>query len=651
MSKTSSVNSKHLRNKIVSGSLVLLSGSTLTTVVNLAYNIAAARFLGPQGYGHVTVVYTMLTIIAAVTLSFQIVAAKVVAQQGSPENKSAAYRFFHRSAWTCGLFVGVVLLLFRQSIADYLRLPSPLLVILLAVGAAFYIPLGTRRGYVQGAFGFRKLATSLVTEALVRLVGSVVAVMAGFGVTGVIAANSAAMAIAWLALPPHLTPGGSNPLGRRLATREVAQALVFFSGQVLINNSDIVLVKHFFTPAMAGLYAAVAMVGRVMFSFSQAVMNSMFPVVAGTRHEDRKSLSLITTSLLLVLSIGACMAIVLRLLPPSVWTAFFGSGFRIAGPHGLPYLLSLRAVVTVVFSMSVIVIAYEMSYKIANTSWVQLAIAIAVIAGICRFHTSLREVLLVQLVLMALLFLLVGLPFLVAAVRNAAAEERSTVPPVRLLSRVPEDAVIAEFLRSDFENPAYRDYHETMRDLVLSPDLEDAEQNARRRALLFVRHRALWKEIPQDTEWFEAEVRPSHLERVRVFPRAQWLRIARGDFRIAGVAEKIGRIGAGGRNASLARKIDEIRSRLADGQPLPGAVMLIGISENEPMTVLDGNHRFVAAVMDRRIHQLRFLCGISPKMHRCCWYRTNLLTLSRYGRNVIQHLIYHPEAEVERLSG
>jgi len=64
----------------------------------------------------------------------------------------------------CGILIALLLLLFRGAIADYLNLPDPTLVALLAFGAAFYIPLGCRRGYIQGAYGFRRLATNLVVE-------------------------------------------------------------------------------------------------------------------------------------------------------------------------------------------------------------------------------------------------------------------------------------------------------------------------------------------------------------------------------------------------------------------------------------------------------------------------------------------------------
>ena len=94
---------KTLQARIVSGSAVMLTSSALTTVTNLAYNIFIARFLGPTGFGHAAVVYTLLTLFSAATLSFQIVSTKLAVQQTTPEGKAAVYRVFHRGAWACGL--------------------------------------------------------------------------------------------------------------------------------------------------------------------------------------------------------------------------------------------------------------------------------------------------------------------------------------------------------------------------------------------------------------------------------------------------------------------------------------------------------------------------------------------------------------------
>lgn len=643
--------SKSLHARIVSGSFVLLLGSGLAAAINFVYNVAVARTLGPTAFGHATAVYTVLTLISAVTLSFQIVPAKVVAQQSTPEAKAAVFRDFHRGAWGCGIIIALLMFLFQSGISAFLKLPSPVLVELIAIGAAFYVPLGSRRGYIQGAYGFRSLSTSLVLEGLVRLCGSLLLVALGLGVKGVIAANAAAIAVAYFAAAPKLPPPVPNQLRLSYALRESMQAIVFFAGQVLINNCDIVLVKHFFTPAMAGLYAAVAMVGRVIFAFSQAVVNSMFPLVAGTGDEERKDLKVIATSLLLVLGIGCSVALALRFAPAGIWTAFFGPGFKIAGKYGLPYLLSLYAVTTVVYCLSVVMITYEMSYKIANTSWIQLAFSGLLVAGLCEFHSSLREVILVQLILMVALLILVASPFVV----NSRIGSKSVQPsgighPIRLLRRVPEDEVIAAFLKSEFERPIFREYQDRLRDIVNHPNLEDADENAKRRALLFIRHFALWKELPTDTEWFEVEVKQIDLEKIRVFPRAQWRNFAPRTFSIIEVAERMNRrqeADAG----PFRSKITMIGNRLLQPDDDLGSVLLIGVNENEPLTILDGNHRLVASMLTSpsRTERLRFLCGFSPRMTECCWYTTNLGTLCRYGKNVLMHLVRDHEAELERL--
>src|SRR5579859_1725876 len=81
--------SKTLLSRLLSGSLVLLLGSGLAAALNFVYNMSVARFLGPTAYGHATAIYTLLILISAVTLSFQIVPAKVVAQQGTLEAKGS----------------------------------------------------------------------------------------------------------------------------------------------------------------------------------------------------------------------------------------------------------------------------------------------------------------------------------------------------------------------------------------------------------------------------------------------------------------------------------------------------------------------------------------------------------------------------------
>ena len=644
--------SRTLQARIVSGSVVLLSGSGLTAAINLVYNLVIARYLGPESFGRATVVYTLLTLLSAITLSYQIVCSKIVAQQETPAGKAAGYRMLHRSSWSCGLLVGLVLVLLRSSVSGYLNLHDPLLIALLALGAAFYIPLGSRRGYIQGTFGFRGLATNLVVECATRLGGSFLLVVLGFGVRGVIAANAAAVAIAYLVIPPKVAPQKESPIGLWRTILEMSQAIFFFAGQVLINNCDIVLVIHLFSAQDAGLYSVVAMVGRVIFSFCQAVVNSTFPLVAGTRSEERRDFRVIATSLLLVLAIGCFLAVALYFTPAWIWSSLFGSGFRIAGRYGLSYLLALYAFKTVMYSLCVVIITYEMSYKITYTNWIQLGFSGMLIEAILLFHSSLRQVILLQIDLILALLVFIAIPFLIDAKRKARlGMGEQPCRPIRLIRPVSEDEVIAEFLKSDFRHPKFSEYHDSHKSIVAQPNLNNAAENAERRALLFKRHLPLWTEIPKGTSWYEVEINRPEIGFIRAFPRAQWRKLARGNYSMTEVAGRVRR-----QRKSLPDrflyKIDEIADDISRGRNGFGAVILIGRSDSGPLTVLDGNHRLVAALQSNPTHveSLKFMCGLSPQMELCCWYRTSMVTLCRYGWHRLTRAVRGPEKEIARMA-
>jgi O-antigen/teichoic acid export membrane protein len=641
---------KTLRAKVLSGSFMLLAGSASVTVINFLYNIAVARFLGPSGFGHVSAVCTLLILISAITLSFQIVSAKIVAQQETLQAKRTAYRGFHRRAWVCGILAGLFLLVFRHFIATYLNLPDPVPVALMAIGAAFYVPLGSRRGYLQGAYNFRLLAINVVAEGIVRLGGSLLAVSLGYGATGVIAANAAAIVMAYLlAVPtPRVTVGyQSEPISA--AFREGLQAIAFFVGAVIINNFDIVLVKHFFAPAQAGLYAAVALVGRVIYVLSWSVVSGMFPIAAGSRGQTTRDHGVLATSLLLVLGIGGSITVGLWLGPSWIWTMLFGTQFGIAGD--LPYLLALYAATTSVYSLSIVFIAYEMSHKIANTAWVQLAFSVILIGSIYKFHSSLEQVIRVQLAMMVVLLIIVAVPFVLNLLAGSDAMQRNFVSEIKTIRRVSEYEVMSEFLKTDFHKPEFNKYRESLGRVVTTPNLSDVVENAVRRALLFVRHGALWRELPAGTQWFEVEIERQDLERIRVFPRAQWRKLARGNFALTEVSERI----AAGECEGIADeafllKIQQLRKRLEQGWEA-GAILLIGLNQRGTFTLLDGNHRMVAAMLatPETWTRFRFYCGLSPQMNECCWYETNVTTLARYGTNLVRHLVSDPQEELERL--
>jgi hypothetical protein len=303
--------------------------------------------------------------------------------------------------------------------------------------------------------------------------------------------------------------------------------------------------------------------------------------------------------------------------------------------------------------VAVVLMAYEMSRRIANTGWLQLVFSGLLVLAIGVFHDDLKQVIVVQIVMMSLLLLAVAAPFLRDVYRANVITMPQLVYPssIRRLRPVSENEVIAEFLRNEFHESDYHADRNLYEPIVLHPDLSDPVENALRRALLFRRRGHMWRELPPDTEWWQVELGPEDAGLIHVFPRAQWRKISNGSFCISDVVERIrqrGHLDGGDRVLS---KIQQMRYRLVSQTQPMSTVLLIGIDENHPLTILEGNHRLTAAMLagpqmlGSRFH---VVCGFSPRMKECCWYETNLSNLWRYGQRRLIN-VYDREADVRRV--
>ena len=166
------VEPRTLRAQVLSGSFMLLAGSGSVTVINFLYNITVARFLGPSGFwpcqrglhspdsdlrGHPILSDRFRENRGATGVSGR--------QEGSVSRiSSSRLDVRHRRRAHLG---GVSQCNFKLS-----ESAQSILVIVMGMGAAFYVALGSRRGYLQGACRFRHLAINVVIEGLVRLGGS-----------------------------------------------------------------------------------------------------------------------------------------------------------------------------------------------------------------------------------------------------------------------------------------------------------------------------------------------------------------------------------------------------------------------------------------------------------------------------------------------
>jgi O-antigen/teichoic acid export membrane protein len=413
---------KPKQSQLVTGSLVMLAGSMMVSVLNFGYNMVVARMLGKAAFAEAAAAVTLQLIVSAITLSHQLVCAKFVARNQTDAGKSYAYRSLLRRSWLIGISVGIALAVISVPGAHWLQMSSPRTILILAVGMAFYVPLGVKRGGLQGVCQFRQLSVNFVLETIVKMLGAVALLYMGLGIDGAVAALSLSVIAAYFypRVPVELRKQPER--GIPASFGEGVQAIIFFVGQVVINNVDILMVNHFFKPEVAGLYAAIALVGRVLYIASWQVVSAMFPIAAKNDSQEKESWSVIGIPLGIVVLMSVGFLAVVGLFPDPVLHVLFGAKFQISGA-GVDNLLMLRTIATGGYALSVVIMSYEMSRRIANAGWFQLVIAGLVVLGISVFHGSLQQVIVLQQVLMAVLLICVAVPFVRARraqIRGAA---------------------------------------------------------------------------------------------------------------------------------------------------------------------------------------------------------------------------------------
>lgn len=237
---------------------------------------------------------------------------------------------------------------------------------------------------------------------------------------------------------------------------------------------------------------------------------------------------------------------------------------------------------------------------------------------------------------------------------------------MKRVRQVAEPEVIWEFLRNEFHHHDFDRDRERFVRFIENADLKDARENAVRRALFYRRRGHMWNQLPADTTWWEVRLEPRDLERLDVFARTHWRKIGGRSYRLAHVVEQmrtkdfsrtyvVGGTAHGGvevsRVGDVVAGVKEFSKVLAQRDDTSAAV-LIGVDDEKPVSILEGNHRFAAALLhspDLLFRQFRVFYGASPAMAKCCWYgEPTMANMARYALKRLKHL-GNREADIDRL--
>ncbi len=395
------------------GSLVFLVTSTGVSGLNLVHNVLMGRLLSPADYSQLTFIITLQLLVGLLPTTMQIVIARFTARYHAQQDGTlldVLRREIGRFGWLAGLVTGVVMLLLSPLLADAFQLDGVGLLLPVIIALPFYVRMGADRGLLQGVSGYFWLSAAYLWEGLIRLGLGVLLgyalVTVGRSLEGAVWGFAESMLvtwfISWLAVR-HFRSGEAREVDIAPQRREWLQlggmtALVLI-GQALITNSDFLLVKNFFSPEDAGLYASISVLGRIVYFGALPLTILLVPLIARRQALDEP------TRPILMLLIGGGAAICGLLIAGAAFFAapvlglLYGEAYLPAAALLAPYALAAS-----LYTLTNLVITYQIALGSGGETWMPILAGIAQIVGVLLFHTTLEQVIIVQIVLMGLLF-------------------------------------------------------------------------------------------------------------------------------------------------------------------------------------------------------------------------------------------------------
>ena len=398
------------------GSLVFLLASTGVSGLNLIHNVLMGRLLSPADYSQLTFIITLQLLIGLLPTMLQTVVARFSARYNAQDAPGAMTAFYHvagRFGWQAGIIAGLVTLVVSPLLVSVFQLGSFWLLVPVIIMVPFFVRMGVDRGFLQGMNGYFWLSGAYVSEGVIRLGVSVALgyalLSAGRELEGAIWGVAQSMLatwfISWLALR-HVTWAQADETTTQTQQSDWVKlgglTLLVLIGQALITNSDFFLVKTFFDPDEAGLYAAVSVLGRIVYFGALPLTVLLVPLVA-----RRQALDEPTTPILVGLVGGGVVVCGVLILIAAIFARdvlglLYGDAYVDAANLLAPYALAAS-----LYTLTNLVITYQIALGSGGETWMPISAGIAQIVLVLLFHNSLGQVIIIQIGLMSLLFGLV----------------------------------------------------------------------------------------------------------------------------------------------------------------------------------------------------------------------------------------------------
>ena len=395
----------------ISAQQIFLISSILVSGGNYFYNLMLARLLSPSAFAEISIVVTFLLVTSFIAMTFQMASTKFCVElEGDQLLKFK--RWFSYLAINTGVILSVLMIVFSDYLTTFLYLSSSQLVIIFALSLPVYFLMSVHRGFVQADEKFIKLSISYQTEMWTRLTVTFILIMIYPKLASVWVSSSILISI----LIGYLSIRG-NVYKQRLEVLPIPTKPVwsFFAmtasyevAQVIINYSDLIIVKHFFDNQNTGLYTSITMIGKMIYFATWMVVMILIPRVLRLKKEGKPYRPKLIRYFSYILILNTIITGIAYLFPTEIVGTLFGEQYL-----DMSHLLWKYSLATSFFALSNICVYYFLSINKYLPVLVAICFGLLQMYSLIVFHENIEQVIDVQVFVMLGLLIFQMLYFLI----------------------------------------------------------------------------------------------------------------------------------------------------------------------------------------------------------------------------------------------
>jgi len=311
---------------------------SLANAVDFIFHFWMGRVLIPADFAILQTLNSVVLVYVSASGVFQPVVGRFVAEargRGQDAVIPAIFQSFFRAAFWLGLALGIVVLLLSNEISQLLNLPNWTIQIIAAL--IFFSTLRPiALGLLQGRERFLPFGITRFVTAFSRLLLAVILIHYGFALAGAVIS----LPFGWLVglLSAFLFIGKSkwiksspSPKGLlREGWKLSFYALLAYFAFMSLTSIDLIWVNRTLSGELAGSYASLVLLRRIIALLPGVAVVVMFPRIAKTLAEGRLPDHLLTQTAAIILAVSGLLTLFYFMFGEQLILLIFGRAYRTA---------------------------------------------------------------------------------------------------------------------------------------------------------------------------------------------------------------------------------------------------------------------------------------------------------------------------------